>query len=118
MLAEIALNLPQTCFCCSLWQPWEDQCPWPWSLSSTSSHDLIGGSKRYKTCYTVNSEIFVRIIFANNMKRHICHVKNYSQLVHALYISEKDRVISPYSTDFILTKLGIPKVAVCEVSQK
>ena len=61
--------------------------------------------------------MFVRINFANNIKRHICHVKN-SQLGHALSVSEKERVISQYCRGFIFTKLGIPKVSACEVSQK
>ena len=39
---------------------------------------------------TVNSEIFVRILFfANSVKRHICDVKK-SQLGHDLPISVKD----------------------------
>ena len=52
------------------------------------------------------------LIFANNVKRHICGAKN-SRLVHDLPISVIDAVVSPFREDFIFSKLRI-----CEVSRK
>ena len=51
-------------------------------------------------------------VFANNVKRHICEVKN-SRLGHNLTISVNDRVISPLHEGFIFKKLRM-----CEVSRK
>ena len=43
-------------------------------------------------------------IFVNNIKRHLCNVKNLL-LGHDLPISVNDRVILPFREDFIFTKL-------------
>ena len=51
-------------------------------------------------------------IFANNVKRHFCDVKNL-RLGHDLHIPTNDRVIAPFREDFIFTKLRI-----CKVSRK
>ena len=51
-------------------------------------------------------------IFANNVKRHICDVKN-SPLGHDLPRSVHDRVILPFGEGFIFTE-----ICICEVSQK
>ena len=56
---------------------------------------------------TVNSEIF-----ANSVKRHICHVKS-SRLGPDLPTSVKDRVISPIQEGFTFMKL-----LKCEISGK
>ena len=62
--------------------------------------------------FTVNSEIFARLFFANRDKRHSCDVK-ISRLGHDLPIPSKDRVIVQNRKDFIFT---IPRI--CEVSRK
>ena len=49
-------------------------------------------------------------IFANNVKRHICDVKNL-RLGHNLTILVNDRVISPLHEGFIFTKLRIYEVS-------
>ena len=52
---------------------------------------------------TVNSEIFARILFfANRVKRHISTYKNL-RLRHDLPISENNRVITPFRSNFIFT---------------
>ena len=51
-------------------------------------------------------------IFANNVKRRICHAKNL-RLGYDFPISVNNRVISPFCKDFIFTKLRI-----CKVSRK
>ena len=43
-------------------------------------------------------------IFANSVKRHICHVKN-SRLRHDLPTSVKDKAYSPFREGFIIAKL-------------
>ena len=56
--------------------------------------------------YTVNSEIFARILFSRiALKRHICDVNN-SCLGQDLPISVNDRVISPFHEGLILTKIN------------
>ena len=44
---------------------------------------------------TVNSEIFVRILYLGIASKDICHVKN-SRLGHDLPASVNERVISPF----------------------
>ena len=50
------------------------------------------------------------IIFAYNVKRRICAVKN-SRMENDLPTSVNDRVISPFHEEFTLTKLRIPDVS-------
>ena len=53
---------------------------------------------------SVNAEYFARIfVFANNVKRHNCYVKN-SRIRHGLLTSVNDRVISSFHEGFIFTK--------------
>ena len=59
---------------------------------------------------TVNTEIYTRIFFVNNIKIHICHIKNL-RLVHDLPTSVNGVVTSPFRESFISEKLCI-----CEVS--
>ena len=52
------------------------------------------------------------IIFKNGVKRHICNIKNYSRLVHALPISVNDRMIWPFrvakfSRNFAYAKINL-----------
>ena len=65
-----------------------------------------------KIRYTVDSEIFARILFSRIALRQTSDVMN-SGLRQDLPISINDRVILPFLEDFIATKFRI-----CEVSRK
>ena len=60
---------------------------------------------------TVNSEIFMQILFSRKaLKRHNCHIKN-SGLRHDLMITVIDIVILLFREGFIFTKLCIWEVS-------
>ena len=59
--------------------------------------------------YTVDSEIFARILFSRIASRHISDVKN-SRLRQDIPISINDRVILPFLEGFIFTKRRENKV--------
>ena len=59
--------------------------------------------------YTVNPEVFARILFSRIALRHIHDIQTL-RLRHDLPISVNDRVISPFSEGLIFRKLRI-----CEV---
>ena len=70
---------------------------------------------RLKTIqFTVKGGYFCEtFIFANSVKRHICHIKN-SRLGHIL-LHQKDRLISPFCEGLLFTILfaKITKFTVC-----
>ena len=63
--------------------------------------------------YTVNLEIFARILFSRIALKDIFVTLKDLRLEHDLHISVNDIVNSAFHKDFIFTKLGI-----CKLSQK